>query len=99
MTTLSQINRGEKILPSPTTIWRDIFQVFGASILMALCSQIKIVLPFTIVPLTCQTFAALLIGATLGSRKGVWALLLYFAEILIGLPVLAGGSINPVVFF
>ena len=98
MTTLSHIYRGEKISHSHLTAWQTFFQVLGASLLMALCSQIKIVLPFTPVPLTCQTFAVLLIGATLGSRKGACALLLYFAEILVGLPVLAGGAANPLIF-
>lgn len=73
-------------------------QVLGASAFMALCSQIRIDLPFTPVPLTIQTLAVLLIGATLGSRKGAYALLLYFAEILMGLPVLSGGTSDPLIF-
>ncbi len=75
-----------------------LLQVVGASLLISLCSQIKIVLPFTPVPLSLQTFAILLIGAKLGSKKGAAAVLLYFAQVLIGLPVLAGGEINPMGF-
>lgn len=77
---------------------KTLFQVLGASFLLAFCSQIKIVLPFTLVPLTFQTLAVLLIGATLGSRKGAMAILLYYAEILAGLPVLSGGVADPLIF-
>jgi biotin transport system substrate-specific component len=77
---------------------RTFLQVLGASAFMALCSQIRIDLPFTPVPLTIHTLAVMLIGATLGSRKAACALLLYFAEILVGLPVLAGGISNPLIF-
>ena len=75
-----------------------LFQIVGASLLIALCSQIKIALPFTPIPLTFQTLAVLLVGASLGSRKGACALLCYFAEILFGLPVLSGGIADPLVF-
>ena len=79
-------------------IGQTILQVVGASLFIAICSQIKFDLPFTFVPLTLQTFAVLLVGAVLGSRKGFCALLCYFAEILMGLPVLAGGLANPLIF-
>jgi biotin transport system substrate-specific component len=98
MTIVSHPFHAEKTLVSSQIDWRTLFQVLGASGLMALCSQIKINLPFTPVPLTCQTLAVMLIGASLGSRKGAWALLLYFVEILMGLPVLSGGTSDPMVF-
>jgi biotin transport system substrate-specific component len=44
------------------------------------------------VPLTGQTFAVLLVGALLGSRRGSLSLLAYLAEGAVGLPVFAGGS-------
>lgn len=98
MTTISQTSQREKMVFSGSVAWQTFFQVLGASGLIALCSQIKIDLPFTPVPLTLQTLAVLLIGASLGSRKGVWAILLYFAQILIGLPVLSGGVSDPLIF-
>ena len=67
-------------------------QVLCASLFIGLCAQIKISLPWTPVPLTCQTFAILLIGCTLGSRKGALAALFYLVEGCLGLPVWAGGS-------
>lgn len=78
--------------------WSSILQVLGASLLIALCAQIKVTLPFTPVPITMQTLAILLVGATLGSRKGSLAVLAYFSEILMGLPVLSNSAIDPLVF-
>jgi biotin transporter BioY len=44
------------------------------------------------VPVSSQTFGALLIGALLGSRRGLLAQLTYLGEGLAGLPVFAGGK-------
>jgi biotin transport system substrate-specific component len=61
--------------------------VFSASLFVALCAHIAIPLPFTPVPLTLQNFAVLVVGLSLGSRRGFAALALYLAEGLSGLPV------------
>lgn len=82
-----------------STAWLDAFQVIGASVFLALCSQISIPLFFSPIPMTLQTFAVLLIGASMGCRKGSLAVLGYFAQIAVGLPVLSGGHANPLVFF
>jgi len=66
---------------------RQVALVVGASLLVALCAQITIPLPFTPVPLTVQNFGVLLVGMLLGSKRGFAALLLYLAEGAIGLPV------------
>jgi biotin transport system substrate-specific component len=50
------------------------------------------------VPLTGQTFAVLLTGATLGLRRGVLAQALYLAEGAMGLPFFAGSMGGPLVF-
>lgn len=71
---------------------RDLILVFSGIILVALFAQIKILLPFTPVPLTGQTFAVLLVGATLGSKRGTVSMLLYTALGAFGLPVFAGGA-------
>jgi biotin transport system substrate-specific component len=96
MTALSHTYCGEKL---DNTAWINLFQVLGASLLIALCSQISILLPFTPVPITFQTLAVMMIGVTLGSRKGACAVLCYFAEVLMGLPVLSGGLSDPLIFF
>jgi len=70
-------------------------QVIICSFLIALCSQIRIPLFFTPVPITLQTFAVLLVGAMLGSRKGALAVVLYLTETTFGLPFLSGGRSDP----
>src|SRR5436853_811773 len=61
--------------------------VVGASFFVALCAHVTLPLPFTPVPLTLQNFAVLVVGMTLGSRRGFAALALYLAEGASGLPV------------
>ena len=61
--------------------------VISATVFVALCAHISIPLPFTPIPLTMQNFAVLLVGVTLGSRRGFAALALYLMEGLTGLPV------------
>jgi len=61
--------------------------VVGASLFVALCARVALPLPFTPVPLTLQNFGVLLVGLSLGGRRGFAALVLYLAEGLMGLPV------------
>ncbi|MEO5618867.1 MAG: biotin transporter BioY [Candidatus Eisenbacteria bacterium] len=72
--------------------------VIGASLVTGLCAQIAIPLPFTPVPVTGQTFAVLLCGATLGARRGFMAQIAYLAQGAMGLPVFAGGVAGAQVF-
>ncbi len=66
--------------------------IVAASLFIALMAHVRLPLPFTPVPLTGQTFAVLLVGAALGSRRGTAAVLVYLAEGALGLPVFAGGA-------
>jgi biotin transport system substrate-specific component len=66
---------------------KQVALVVGASLFVALCARVTIPLPFTPVPLTLQNFGVLLVGLTLGSRRGFAALALYLAEGMAGLPV------------
>src|ERR1700704_4152635 len=61
--------------------------VIGASLFVALCARVTLPLPFTPVPLTLQNFGVLLVGLTLGSRRGFAALALYLIEGASGIPV------------
>jgi biotin transport system substrate-specific component len=63
----------------PATRSRDIALVIGGALLTALCAQITIPLPGDPVPITGQTFAVLLTGAALGSRRGASSMGLYMA--------------------
>jgi biotin transport system substrate-specific component len=60
--------------------------------LVAALAQIEIVLPFTPVPITGQTFGVLLLGAALGSKRGAAVMILYITEGAFGLPFFAGGA-------
>jgi biotin transport system substrate-specific component len=69
----------------------DTVLILGGAGLIAASAQISIPLSFTPVPITGQTFAVLLVGASLGSLRGGLSGLLY---ILMGLalPVYASGD-------
>jgi biotin transport system substrate-specific component len=71
---------------------RDVVAVVGFALLTAAAAQISIPLGFTPVPLTGQTFAVLLAGGVLGSRRGGLSMLLYVALGAIGLPFYAEGT-------
>ena len=81
----------DALLPS-TGLAHDAAAVVVASLFIALCAQLEIVLPFTPVPLTGQTLGVLYAGALLGSRRGAAAVALYLLEGASGMPVFAGGA-------
>lgn len=70
----------------------DAALILGGSILVGLSAQAAILLPFSPVPITGQTFAVLLIGALLGARRASLCMLIYIAEGAAGLPVFALGQ-------
>ena len=80
-------------------IFFSIVQVFAASLFLAFCSQICIPLVFSPVPVTGQTVGIMLVGAALGSRKGLLSVLAYLVEGSLGLPVFAGGSFGIMALF
>lgn len=65
----------------------DIALVVAGAALTAVAAQISI--PAYPVPFTLQTLVVLLVGATLGSRRGVLSLALYALAGLAGIPVFA----------
>src|SRR3989338_6477176 len=82
----------DSLLPQ-ATLAKKVLWVGGGSLLVTLGAQVSLPLPFSPVPVTGQTFAVLLLGATLGARRGAAALLLYLAEGAAGLPVFAPGGL------
>ena len=58
-------------------IARDVALIVLFSLLTAGAARVSVHLPFTPVPITGQTLAVLLAGATLGSRRGAAAMVLY----------------------
>ena len=69
---------------------RDAGLILAGTVALTLIGQIAIPLPFTPVPITLGTFAALGVGAVLGSRRGALSALLLGALAAVGAPVLAG---------
>jgi biotin transport system substrate-specific component len=70
---------------------RVVAVVIGAAV-VALAAQVAVPLPFTMVPLTLQPLAVLVVGGLLGAGGGAAALALYLAAGASGLPVFAGGA-------
>jgi biotin transport system substrate-specific component len=83
------------ILPLSSGLLKDALLVLGGSLFVALCAQVAVHIPFSPVPITGQTFAVLLAGALLGSRRGALSVLAYLAQGIAGLPVFAGGGSGP----
>ena len=76
----------------PRTMGWTIALTVGFALLTAAAAQVRILLPFTPVPITGQTFAVLLSGAALGATWGGASQLLYVLLGAVGLPFYAGGS-------
>jgi biotin transport system substrate-specific component len=70
----------------------DAVLIMAGAGLVALSAQISIPLPFTPVPITGQTFAVVLVGASLGAVRGTGSLTLYVLVGLAGAPVYADGD-------
>lgn len=87
-TLISRIVRGRAAL--------DVLLIIGASAVIAIAAQIAIPIPGTLVPLTLQPLAVLLVGVTLGSSRGAAAAALYLLEGFSGLPVGAQGHGGPI---
>ena len=68
----------------------DCMTVLTASLFLGVMSQLALPLWFTPVPLSMLTFGVMLVGATLGSKKGSLAVLAFLAEGALGLPMFAG---------
>jgi biotin transport system substrate-specific component len=67
----------------------DALLVLGGTGLVAAAAQISVSLPFTPVPITGQTFAVVLVGASLGVVRGCASLLLYLWLGVAGAPIYA----------
>ena len=70
-------------------IARDIVLIGVFTILMALCAQIVLKLPGTVVPITGQTFGVLLAGGALGSKRAPISMVIYMIIGMLGIGVFA----------
>src|SRR6187431_208336 len=72
-----------------SSLLTDALLVLGGAGFVALAAQVSIGLPFTPVPITGQTFAVVLVGASLGSLLAVASLGVYIFVGALGAPVYA----------
>jgi biotin transport system substrate-specific component len=79
------------VLPRSRLLTDAVLVTLGAG-LIAASAQISISLPFTPVPITGQTFAVLLVGASYGTVLGGASALLYVLVGIVGAPVYAHGA-------
>ncbi|AXI86725.1 biotin transporter BioY [Streptomyces sp. ETH9427] len=75
----------------PASRVRDAAFVLGGAALTGLAAQIAVPVPGSPVPVTGQTFAALLVGTTLGARRGFASLAVYALVGMAGVPWFAEG--------
>ena len=81
-----------------SSVVSDVILVVLASLATALAAQAEIRLPWTPVPVSGQSFAVLLSGLVLGSRRAFLAQLLYLSYGAAGLPVFSGGAAGLIKF-
>ncbi|WP_307798145.1 biotin transporter BioY [Actinoplanes flavus] len=71
---------------------RDVTLTVGAAAAVGLAAQISLPVPGSPVPITGQTFAVLLVGASLGATRGAAGMLLYVVAGALGVPWFADGA-------
>ncbi|MEV2251481.1 biotin transporter BioY [Streptomyces sp. NPDC050147] len=70
----------------PASRAKDAAFVLGGAALTGIAAQIAVPVPGSPVPVTGQTFAALLVGTALGARRGFLALAVYALVGMAGMP-------------
>jgi len=86
------IHLHETIAERPVVLLKQVAIVICASAVIAVCARLMVPLPFTPVPLSLVNFGVLLVGLSLGSRRGFAAAALYLAWGAMGLPVFASAG-------
>lgn len=76
----------------PASRVRDVALVVGGAALTGVAAQLAVPVPGSPVPVTGQTFAALLVGTTFGARRGLLSLALYALAGVAGVPWFAEGG-------
>ncbi|WP_340561514.1 biotin transporter BioY [Streptomyces sp. GSL17-111] len=83
------------VLPATTlsrSVARDVALVLGGAALTGIAAQLAVQPPGFPVPVTGQTFAALLVGAGLGAQRALLSLGLYVVAGVAGVPWFAQGG-------
>lgn len=94
MSTASVTSRPGVVLADllPVSRVRDIALVVSGAALTGIAAQISVPVPGSPVPVSGQTFAALLVGTALGARRGFLSLALYAVAGMAGMPWFAEGQ-------
>ncbi len=94
MSTAAVATRPGEVLADllPASRVRDIALVVGGAALTALSAQLAVPVPGSPVPVTGQTFAALLVGTSLGARRGLLSFGLYALVGSLGAPIFQNGT-------
>ena len=77
---------------------RDLARIAVFAALIAVFGQVAFNITGIGVPITLQTLAVMLAGTVLGANRGALSVIVLLLLVLIGLPLLAGGSGGPGVF-
>lgn len=81
----------ERLLPRSRSSWlAELTLILFSALFIAALAQVRI--PLQPVPVTGQTFAVLLVGMALGSRRGALAVLTYLGMGAAGLPFFTGAQ-------
>ena len=81
----------ERLLPRSRSSWlAELALILFSALFIAALAQVRI--PLQPVPVTGQTFAVLLVGMALGSRRGALAVLAYLGMGAAGLPFFTGAQ-------
>ena len=91
MSSVRTLTLADAFLPRAGAL-TSLLMIVGASLATAAAAQLAIPVPWSPVPITGQTFAVLLSGAILGTRRALIAQALYLLEGAAGLPFFAGGA-------
>ena len=86
--TIAAVNLVDRVIPRSRV--NDIVLIASGAVLTALAAQIQI--PMFPVPMTLQTFAVLLVAATLGAGRASISMATYLAMGAAGLPVFASAK-------
>jgi len=92
---LVPVRVGERVSPR----LRHALLVIAGAVLIYLCAKVSIPIPGNPVPYTLQNFGVLVVGGSLGLRRGGTAAMLYILLGLVGLPFFAEGKGGLTVIF
>ncbi|CRX38348.1 biotin transporter BioY [Estrella lausannensis] len=93
--TIISLDKEREALNAEKSVWKKVLTIAAGSIFLAGMAQIAIPLPFNPVPVSMQTFGVMLLALTLGKKEALCAVLAYLMQATLGLPVLAGGAVQP----